>query len=327
MSSSRATLPACAADGAPFAHEAFLYSGERDFLEGTLAFIEEGLATGEPTLVVLGAAKIDALRHALGPLAAGVQFADMAAVGANPARIIPAWRDFVDRRGASEPCRGIGEPIWAERGPAELVECQRHEALLNVAFAGTRSFRLLCPYDLDALSTDVLEEAHRSHPLLHGRGEVQASEAYAEEDLPSRPYCLPLAAPVGPVERLAFGRAGGLGGVRRLAGDQLAGAGFPTARIPDIVVAINELASNSVRHGGGAGELACWREGRTLLFEVTDKGCIADRLADRRRPRADQERGYGLWLVNQVCDLVQIRSGPEGSVVRVHVHPEAGDRP
>jgi hypothetical protein len=78
--------------------------------------------------VVVSAAKIGLLRSALGCDADRVAFADMADVGANPARIIPAWRDFVagndlDRRRA----RGIGEPIWAGRSPAELVECQRHE--------------------------------------------------------------------------------------------------------------------------------------------------------------------------------------------------------
>ena len=65
----------------------------------------------------------------------------MAEIGANPACIIPAWRDFVDECAeAGRAIRGIGEPIWADRSPAELVECQRHESLLNLAFADTRSF-------------------------------------------------------------------------------------------------------------------------------------------------------------------------------------------
>jgi hypothetical protein len=29
--------------------------------------------------------------------------------------------------------------------------------------------------------------------------------------------------------------------------------------------------------------------------------------------------GRGLWLTNQLCDLVQIRSGDAGTVVRAHV--------
>ena len=62
--------------------------------------------------------------------------------------------------------RGIGEPIWADRSPDELVECQRHEALLNLAFADAGDFWLLCPYDVDALDPDVIAEAHHSHPAV-----------------------------------------------------------------------------------------------------------------------------------------------------------------
>src|SRR4051794_40859960 len=145
------------ATGTAFRHEALLYGAEREFLDGTLDFITEGLEADEPVLVVLAAAKIDALRSELGADADRVQFADMAKVGANPARIIPAWRDFADRCEADGlPFRGIGEPIWADRTADELVECQRHEALLNLAFADTPSFRLLCPYDTVHLGPDVL---------------------------------------------------------------------------------------------------------------------------------------------------------------------------
>src|SRR2546421_585138 len=78
-----------------------------------------------------------------------VEFADMAKVGRNPARIIPVWRQFVSERAAGGGrIRGIGEPVWAGRGPSELAEAQRHEALLNLAFAGTPGMWLLCPYDV-----------------------------------------------------------------------------------------------------------------------------------------------------------------------------------
>ena len=120
-----------------FRHEALMYANTAEFVAGTVPFIRAGVEADEPVLVVESVEKIEILRAALGKDAGSVLFADMADVGANPARIIPAWKEFVSRHGGGgRRLRGIGEPIWKGRGPAELVESQRHEALLNVAFAG-----------------------------------------------------------------------------------------------------------------------------------------------------------------------------------------------
>ena len=145
-----------------FRHEALLYAGQSGFVSGTLPFIRDGLASEEAMLVVVSQEKIDLLRHGLGSDADAVHFADMAEVGMNPARIIPAWYDFVNEyRGRR--LRGIGEPIWASRSSAELIECQRHESLLNVAFAEAPAWWLLCPYDTESLDPGVIAEARRSH--------------------------------------------------------------------------------------------------------------------------------------------------------------------
>jgi anti-sigma regulatory factor (Ser/Thr protein kinase) len=89
-----------------------------------------------------------------------------------------------------------------------------------------------------------------------------------------------------------------------------------------LVLAVNELASNSIRHGGGRGRLLVWREADTLLCEVRDDGHIADPLAGRRRPMIEEYGGRGMWLANQLCDLVQVRSSPRGSVVRTHMRAD-----
>src|SRR5438270_6312388 len=110
---------------ATFRHEALLYAGEEGFLAGTAPFLRAAVEAEEPVLAMVSGAKIDMLREELGGAAAEVAFADMREVGSNPARIIPAWREFVEERGSgTRPMRGIGEPMWTERGPAELVECQ-----------------------------------------------------------------------------------------------------------------------------------------------------------------------------------------------------------
>src|SRR5207244_6913294 len=118
-------------------------------------------------LVVAGSEKLDRLRAALDGRASHVLFADMAEVGTNPARIISSWKRFLAEHGtAGRQPRGIGEPIWRGRTDAELVECQRHESLLNLAFAGAPAWALMCPYDTETLDDAVVDEARRSHPYV-----------------------------------------------------------------------------------------------------------------------------------------------------------------
>jgi anti-sigma regulatory factor (Ser/Thr protein kinase) len=95
-------------------------------------------------------------------------------------------------------------------------------------------------------------------------------------------------------------------------------AGMGRREVADLVTAASELAANSVMHGGGSGTLRLWRENGTLLAEVKDGGRIEEPLVGRLRPGIAQEGGRGLWLANQLCDLVQIRSGEGGTVVRLH---------
>ena len=223
---------------AGFCHEALLYSGRDEFLQATGAFIREGISAGEPALVVVSAEKIALLRGDLGRDAELVQFADMSEVGSNPARIIQAWRDFVAERGdAGRPARGIGEPIGSDRSPAELAECQRHESLLNVAFAATQAFRLMCPYDTETLDPAVVEEALRSHPVVTADGATQG-------------------------ECLLRGPGGGRGAVPRAA----AGAGAAAARSSiSKLPAWRRCGSTSACGPGtpvsarGARRTSCWR--------------------------------------------------------------------
>jgi anti-sigma regulatory factor (Ser/Thr protein kinase) len=90
------------------------------------------------------------------------------------------------------------------------------------------------------------------------------------------------------------------------------------ARVEDVGLAVHEAAANSVRHGGGGGLLRTWSEGGSLVFEVRNPGRVRDPMVGRVLPPVDGACGRGLWLMNQVCDLVQVRNAPHGVVVRLH---------
>jgi len=294
-----------------------MYSGPDEFASEGAAFLREGVEAGEPSLVMVGPEKIELLRGALGPDADSVRFVDMTKAGHNPAWIIPAWRDFADANPGRH-MRGIGEPIWAGRSPDQLVECQRHESLLNHAFADAAGFRLLCPYDTAALGPDVIQEAECSHPHVAERGAERPSDSYRGTAACADPHTDPLPEPPAAVHAMAFGAAT-ITAVRHAVERHAAGAGLGEARRGDLVLAVNELATNSVRHGGGSGRLRLWAEADRVVCEVRDRGSIEAPLVGRERPEPRQQGGYGLWLAHQVCDLVQVRSLPTGGVVRVHM--------
>ena len=300
-----------------FQHEALIYEGLDGFLAGTVPFVTEGLERGEPMLVAVPGSRLDALRDVFRSDLDRVELVDMQEVGRNPAHLIPAWRDFLAAADAGQPVRGIGEPIWAGRSSSELAECQRHESLLNVAFAES-GWRLLCPYDRQALPGDVIEEAERSHPWVSALGVRSESQRCRALDEMAAPFSAPLPPPPSGARSLDF-EFGSMSEVRRFVRAVARDRGVHEARARDLVLAVNEIASNSVLHGGGAGTVRVWHEGDRLVCEVTDGGRIDAPLVGRERPAPDCHNGRGVWMANQLCDLVQIRTFADGNAVRLHV--------
>src|ERR1700722_1711194 len=93
-------------------------------------------------------------------------------------------------------------------------------------------------------------------------------------------------------------------------------------------VLISRVPSNTFRHIDAGGVLAIWSAGNELACQVQDTGHISGPLAGRRRPASDAGGGHGLWVVHQLCDLVELRSGPARTVIRLHMRldsPSARD--
>lgn len=302
-----------------FQHEVLFYDGPDEFLAGAVPYLRAAIEAGERTLVAVGAAHTVALKAELGEEGAAVRFAPMAEVGLNPARIIPFWREFVDAHAAPDrPVRGIGEPVWAGRTDHELDECQRHETLLNLAFEDIAPWSLLCPYDTRTLADDVLEEARRCHPFTLSGGAVEPNAACDGEVAPAGVFGGSLPPRPARAARLDFDRDG-LAGVRALVGAEAEASGLERSAAADLVAAASELAANSVAYGGGHGTIWAWREDGDAVVEVADAGLIEEPLVGRRKPLPAQDGGRGLWLANLLCDLVQIRSGPAGTTVRLRM--------
>ncbi|MGH7641380.1 MAG: anti-sigma factor RsbA family regulatory protein [Candidatus Dormibacteria bacterium] len=314
-----------AGEAAP--HEALLYRAQEGFLQGTLPYIRAGIRSAEPVVVAVAQEKIAALKSALGEDQDRVTFFDMSRLGANPARIIPAYLRFIALNGGGgRRLRGVGEPVWAGRPVAELDECRRHEALLNLVIARHPELRFLCPYDLEQLAPDEFNVAARTHPFMRGSdGGRQPSSEYPGLTSVGWPFGGGLPPPESEVEERGFG-PGEVREVRAFAAAGAARAGLPAARRADLEWAVAELAENSLRHGGGRGRVRLWCEGGQIVCEVQDQGRIDNPLAGREPPLSGDGVGRGLWLVNQLCDLVRIRRDERGTTVRVHLRRDATGR-
>jgi len=96
-------------------------------------------------------------------------------------------------------------------------------------------------------------------------------------------------------------------------------AGLPEARAIDVVLAVSEVAANTVRHAKTPGSLTIWYDTEEIICQIQDDGIIADPLAGRRKPSLDAMGGHGLWIVHQVCDGVEMRSDETGTTIRLHM--------
>jgi anti-sigma regulatory factor (Ser/Thr protein kinase) len=303
--------------GIAFDHPALLYQDPDEYLAGTVPFVTGGLAAGDPVMVAVPGPNLELIRAGLGADAGRVRLHDMSVAGRNPGRILPGVLLAFAAAHPGRRVRIIGEPIWAGRSDLEYPACAQHEALINAAFDG-RDAAILCPYDVGRLDRQVVDDAYRTHPVMVDAKTRWESPAYGDPAAVAADFNRPLPDPPAWATTIVVA-LGALGAVRELVTERAATAGLDSERIADLAMAVNEVAANSVEHGGGSGRLAVWAENGYLVCQVTDAGHITDPLAGRMLPPADQPGGRGLVLVNQVCDLVRVHTSPDGTTIRLHM--------
>jgi len=93
-------------------------------------------------------------------------------------------------------------------------------------------------------------------------------------------------------------------------------AGLSEDRVGEVVLAIHELAANAIAHGAGHGRLRMWERAGALSCEIVDAGPVGAGRPSGPSEAADPwpaADGHGLWLVRQVADQLDLRSGPGGT--------------
>ena len=109
----------------------------------------------------------------------------------------------------------------------------------------------------------------------------------------------------------------GAGSVHRLVGYaklELYVAGLSVDRAARMAAAAEVVARGGLPHGASSVSVRVWSDTDAVTCEVFDDAPVDDVLHGRTAPTDAHD---GLWQVNQVCDLVQLRSGNGWTVVRI----------
>jgi anti-sigma regulatory factor (Ser/Thr protein kinase) len=304
--------------GRGFVHQALIYGSDDEFMDVVLPFVEEGLRSEEPTLVAVQDRHIENLRAALGGAPEGLTLhsvEDWYETSARTREKFVQW--VVERTEGAGRVRLIGEPPWALGHKARIRDWARHESVINVAFAGL-PVTFICPYCAKSLPDEVLKHARDTHPEIVDASGSRPSGSFADP----REFCDRLDSTVDVQSRepslgMLFG-LGDLPWIRRRVGSFAVDAGLSGSRTEEIVLAVNEIATNAVIHGRPPSALRGWHTDDELILEVTDAGDgIRNALAGQLPPPANGSGGRGLWLARLLCDAVEVCNAG-GCTVTMH---------
>jgi anti-sigma regulatory factor (Ser/Thr protein kinase) len=295
-------------------HQALIYDSEDEYLSAMLPFVLDGLESADRVLVVTKQEHAEALKAALGADAGALDFRDAEAWYIAAPRTARAYRQYLAEHANGRQVRVVGEPVWKGRSPAAVREWVRYEAMVNVAFAEAPAW-IVCPYDAREVSPEIVEHALHTHPELVDRTENRdyldpVSLCALLDDAELEP-------PGEPPFELEF--TDSVSGVRTLVTTEAAAAGVHWERIPELVLAVNEIAGNAIRHGGGTGRIRTWAETGSFVCEISDSGPgIDDPLNGYLEPEGGEAEAGGLWVSRQLAELLEIRADSSGTTVRIH---------
>ena len=297
-----------------FGHTALLYETSGELTEGIAAFVAAGVGAGEPVVVDLPEARLRALQAQLRVPARNVTWRATSAGAQSPGKLIHRVRSQAAQH-PGRPFRYAHEPAQPGQPAAELCEVIRHEALVNTALAGVPA-NVLCAYD-GCEHRQLAAGVRWTHPEVISRGQRRTCDSYRHGACAPPGFDQPLSPVPAAAARLTY--RDDQGAARRFTAAQARRAGLPQARVDDLVLAVSELTVNTRAHTAGPGTLAIWSTPGRLLCQVTDSGHITDPLAGQVDPGPEAVDHRGLWIVHQVCDFVQLRTGPAGTTIRLHM--------
>jgi anti-sigma regulatory factor (Ser/Thr protein kinase) len=293
-----------------------LYADDQAFRRAAVPFLRQGLEAGEAVLAVVPEAALSVLRGAVGPDV--MSFRDAAHWYSQPTRTIAAYSSFIEDHPGVR-IRVLAEPSWDCGSAAEIAEWTRYESIVNQTFADIDAV-VLCLYDQRTTDPAILDGAVCTHPELVGDSGPRANDAYLD---PPTVYAAVDRQPLSPIPPDAPAMAVDdidLCALRAFVGGHAEHHGVSSARLHDLLVATTEVATNAIRHGLPPVTCRTWVEGDDMVVDVTDGGHWRPAgLPGFLPPNPLIRAGFGLWGVRMLCPLVQLRTGPTGTDIRLRV--------
>lgn len=286
-----------------FSHSAFVYADDDAYAATLGRFLRDGLAREETVAVAAAPDRITMLRDSLGGDARSVRFLSAEEWLLRPVRTIATWANLLrgEPDGQRRRARMLSHLPY-DGPPATWV---RFEAAVNSSLAGLDG-HLVCAYDRRVLPADLVAAAGLTHPRVHD-GSWRESEGYRRPERLLAEIPEP-AWPVSGEPVLARTIPESVGTLRAEVRERAEAEGWlPAQRVDCLLLALSEIATNGIRHGGSRREVRIWVTGEAVICEVTDDGEIPmGPLAGYVVPTPGMVGGMGLWLVQQLCDSLAI---------------------
>ncbi|GAA2597641.1 anti-sigma factor RsbA family regulatory protein [Actinomadura fulvescens] len=299
-------------------HRAFIYGELQQLLDTAVPWLREGLEQDDEVVVVIRESGMSPLRDELGADAKQIRFAASEDFYEHPVRTLRDYHAIV-QNALPRTVRALAEPVWRDQDSRQTREWARYESLINVAFRDSGA-SALCPYDETALPHEIIEQARRTHPMIAHDSGTRANGAYVQPvefghacDSMIR-FERPRHAEYRTIE------SDDLHDLRFFVGQRALGHGLGATVARTLVTAVNEVATNAVRHGTPPMGLWLWSDDDEFVCEIGDNGFWRpDPLAGFVPPESALQRGFGLWTVRLLVDLVELKAGWDGTFVRLHV--------
>lgn len=300
----------------PATHSSLFYEGAQQYAAEAGGFLREGLDRGHRGLVMAPPRRVEELRSELGRDADEVTFVE------DTVAYAPQWnayRVLLDFAAASPDVRScvIAEQAFTDRTAAEVLDYRRLEAAVNLVFA-EHDVDLLCPYDAGSLPAHLLEIGRHTHGAVRADGRVAPNERFDDPHALLAGLAEVVPPPPG-ATTLDCTSGSDVARARKLVHTRGAEAGLHPDVVDDVALAVTEVLTNALLHGGPPALLHVYDEGSTWVCHVHDGGRTPlDPLVGLLPPALASDHGYGLWLARQLCTAVDVGHDRSGTHVRLH---------